>query len=59
VNHFQNDAEKLLTDSVERLIATDEITQLKARYFRGVDRNDGDLVRAVLAEDCVLDYMGC
>src|SRR5260370_36239857 len=50
---------KLLMDSVERLIATDEITQLKARYFRGVDSNDGDLVRAVLAEDCVLDYMGC
>jgi hypothetical protein len=59
VNYFQNDAEKLLMDSVERLIATDEITQLKARYFRGVDSNDGDLVRAVLAEDCVLDYMGC
>ncbi len=46
-------------DNIERLLATDEITQLKARYFRGVDTCDGDLVRAILAEDCVLDYMGC
>ena len=46
-------------DKIERLVATDEITQLKARYFRGVDCCDGDLVRAVLAEDCVLDYRGC
>ena len=42
-------------DSVERLIATDEIRRLKARYFRSVDSNDGDLVRTILAEDCVLD----
>ena len=46
-------------NDVERLIATDEITQLKARYFRGVDLCDGDLVRSLLAEDCVLDYRGC
>ena len=46
-------------ENIERLIATDEITQLKARYFRGVDTCDGDLVRELLAEDCVLDYMGC
>lgn len=42
-----------------RLAATDEIRQLKARYFRGVDGCDGDLVKNILAEDCVLDYLGC
>jgi SnoaL-like domain len=46
-------------DPVEQLLATDEITQLKARYFRGVDTCDGDLVRGILAEDCELNYMGC
>jgi hypothetical protein len=45
-------------DTIERLLATDELTQLKARYFRGVDTGDGDLVRAILAEDCLLDYRG-
>lgn len=44
---------------VERLLAMEDIRQLKARYFRGVDSGDGDLVRGVLAEDCVLDYLGC
>lgn len=43
----------------ERLAAIEEIRQLKAKYFRGVDTADGDLVRGILAEDCVLDYMGC
>jgi len=47
-----------MTD-VERLAAIEAIKQAKARYFRGVDTGDGDLVRDVLAEDCVLDYMGC
>lgn len=46
-------------NAIERLIAIEEIRQLKARYFRGVDQSDGDLVRSVLAEDCVLDYIGC
>ena len=46
-------------DTTDRLAATDELTQLKARYFRGVDTCDGDLVRSLLAEDCVLDYRGC
>src|ERR1700751_6133908 len=46
-------------DTTDQLAATDEITQLKARYFRGVDTCDGDLVRSLLAEDCVLDYRGC
>jgi SnoaL-like domain len=35
------------------------IRNAKARYWRGVDLNDGDLVRSILAEDCVLDYHGC
>lgn len=46
-------------NDIERLIAIEEIKQLKARYFRGVDSGDGDLVREILAEDCVLDYRGC
>jgi hypothetical protein len=43
----------------ERLSAIEAIKQLKARYWRGVDLCDGDLVRSVLAEDCELDYHGC
>jgi hypothetical protein len=43
----------------ERLSATQDIKQLKARYFRGVDTCDGDLVKSILAEDCMLDFMGC
>lgn len=47
-----------MTDA-ERLVAVDQIKQLKAKYFRGVDTCNGDLVKETLAEDCVLDYMGC
>lgn len=43
----------------KRLAAIEEIRQLKAKYWRGVDSGDGKLVRSILAEDCVLDYMGC
>ena len=46
-------------NDLERLSAIEEIKQVKARYFRGVDTSDGPLVRSILAEDCVLDYMGC
>lgn len=46
-------------DGVERLAAIEAIKQVKARYFRGVDTGKGELVRSILAEDCVLDYMGC
>lgn len=46
-------------NDVEQLKAIEEIKQAKARYFRGVDTSDAELVRGVLAEDCVLDYMGC
>lgn len=43
----------------ERLSAIEDIRQLKAKYWRGVDGTDGELVRSILAEDCVLDYRGC
>jgi hypothetical protein len=46
-------------DEVDRLAAIEAIKQVKARYFRGVDTGNGELVRSILAEDCVLDYMGC
>lgn len=46
-------------NDVERLSAIEEIRQVKARYFRGVDTGDAELVRSILAEDCVLDYRGC
>ncbi|MGH3246188.1 MAG: nuclear transport factor 2 family protein [Trebonia sp.] len=45
-------------NEIERLAAIEEIKQVKARYFRGVDTGDGNLVRSILAEDCVLDYRG-
>lgn len=44
---------------VERTADILALQQIKARYFRGVDTGDGDLVRAILAEDCELDYRGC
>jgi len=46
-------------EDIERLAAIEAIRQVKARYFRGVDTGNGELVRSILAEDCVLDYMGC
>jgi len=46
-------------NDLERLVAIDQIKQLRAKYFRGVDSCDGDLVKSILAEDCVLDYRGC
>lgn len=47
-----------MTES-EKLAAVEEIRQIKAKYWRGVDSGDGALVRSILAEDCELDYMGC
>lgn len=43
----------------ERAAAIEDIKQLKAKYWRGVDFADGELVRSILAEDCELDYRGC
>jgi hypothetical protein len=40
---------------VERLIAIEEIRQLKARYFRTLDSKDWDGYQAVYAPDAVLD----
>jgi hypothetical protein len=46
-------------NDLERLVAIEQIKQLRARYFRGVDSGDAGLVKSILAEDCVLDYRGC
>lgn len=46
-------------ETTARLAAIEDIRQLKARYWRGVDNGDAALVRSILAEDCVLDYRGC
>ena len=43
----------------DSLADIEEIRRIKAAYWRGVDTSDGDLVRSILAKDCVLDYMGC
>lgn len=43
----------------KRLAAIEAIRQLKAQYWIGVDTSDGDLVRGILAGDCVLDYRAC
>lgn len=48
-----------MLDGVERLLAIEAIKQAKARYFRGVDTSDGELVRSILHPDCRLDYRGC
>ena len=47
-----------MTES-ERLAAIEAIRLVKARYFRGVDCDDGDLVRSILATECELDYRAC
>ena len=51
--------EGTMMNDAERSCAIEQIRQVKARYFRGVDTADTELVRAILAEDCVLDYRGC
>jgi hypothetical protein len=40
---------------IERLMATEEIKQLKARYFRFIDTNEWDNWKTVFAPDAVLD----
>lgn len=39
-----------------RLAAIEEIRQLKARYFRGVDGKDAVLLRSVFTDDAVTDF---
>ncbi len=46
-------------NELERQSSIEQIKQAKARYFRGVDTGDTQLVQGILAEDCVLDYNGC
>ena len=43
---------------LERLIAIEEIKRVKACCFRAVHSGDAELLRSLLAEDCVLDYRG-
>jgi hypothetical protein len=45
-------------DTLARLSAIEDIKQLKARYFRGVDTKDWDLMADVLAPDVTCDYRG-
>ncbi len=45
-------------DGVERLIAAEDIRNLKGAYCRGVDRKEGDLLRGLFARDAVVDYRG-
>jgi hypothetical protein len=42
-------------DLLTRLEAIEDIKQLKARYFRGIDTKDWDLLRTVFTDDAVLD----
>ncbi len=45
-------------DGLTRLIAIEDIKALKARYFRGVDTKDCDLLKEVFAWDATADYRG-
>jgi hypothetical protein len=42
-------------DSLQRLVAFDEIKQLKARYWRGVDLKDRALFRSVFTDNAEID----
>ena len=43
-------------DALERLVAIEDIKQLKARYWRGVDSKDAQLWRSVFTDDAVIDF---
>jgi hypothetical protein len=43
-------------EDLERLIAIEEIKTLKARYWRGVDTKDFDMLRGVFAEHAEIDF---
>jgi uncharacterized protein (TIGR02246 family) len=45
-------------DTVERLVAIEEIKQLKARYFRCMDTKDWDGFTMVFAPDARMDVSG-
>jgi len=42
-------------DPIDRLVAIEEIKQLKARYFWSVDRKDWDGLATVFTDDAVFD----
>jgi len=42
-------------NNIDKLMAIEEIKQLKARYFRGVDSKDWELYRSVFADDVHMD----
>lgn len=46
-----------MTD-IERLLAIEDIKQLKARYFRGLDTKDWELYAGVFADDARIDVRG-
>lgn len=43
-------------DDLSRLIAIEDIRQLKARYWQAVDTKDGQLLRSVFADDAEIDF---
>jgi uncharacterized protein (TIGR02246 family) len=45
-------------DPVDRLVAIEEIKQLKARYFRAMDTKDWGAFAAVFAPDALMDMSG-
>ena len=45
-------------DAVERLLAVEQIKQLKARYFRCMDTKDWDGFAGVFTSDAVMDMSG-
>jgi hypothetical protein len=45
-------------DMLNRLQAVEDIKTLKARYFRGVDTKDRELLRSVFTDAATADYRG-
>lgn len=43
-------------DPVERLLAIEDIKQLKARYLRGMDTKEWDVFDAVWTDDAIFDF---
>jgi hypothetical protein len=45
-------------DGITKLLAVEEIRQLKSKYFRGIDQKDRNLLLEIFADDVSLDYRG-
>jgi hypothetical protein len=45
-------------NELERLMAIEEIKRVKARYWRGVDMKDPQILRAVFTDDAEIDFRG-